>query len=221
VSLSRTVTLDADLSSRSLRLLMRKFSITAICSLAATLLTSCSPRDFLTRRLASDLVATSHVFRATQQFRLRTGIISNDDYVSPEYAALQHHGWISATNAACPLAISPSPCWDVSLTPSGVDTFQTLITPSEAARQSFTLPAARRELIAITGIARQANIAEVEFTWKWHALNEVGAALYPGSVRYRSAATFRHYDDGWRIVESASHPNKPLDEALRDAEPAQ
>src|SRR5271157_4287761 len=34
---------------------------------------ACSPRDFLTRRLASDLIASSDTFKSAQQFGLRTG----------------------------------------------------------------------------------------------------------------------------------------------------
>lgn len=187
------------------------------CSL---LLSSCSPRDFLTRRLAADLLASSNPFRAAQQFQLRTGVISNKDYLSPEYLALQHRGWISGTNASCPAALAPPPCWDVMLTPSGVDTFQSLIPAGDAGKQSFSLPAAKRELVAITGIAKQGNAADVEFTWRWIPLNEVGAVLYPSDVRYRSTASFRCFDDGWRVVQGAPRPRQPLDESLRDAEPA-
>ena len=107
------------------------------------------------------------------------------------------------------------------LTPSGVDTLQSLIAPGNAEKQSFSIPAARRELVAITGIAKQHNVANVEFTWRWVPLNEVGAALYPTGVRYRSTAILRTYDDGWRIVQTASRPGQPLDEALKDAQPAQ
>ena len=60
---------------------------------------SCSPRDFLTRRLATDLISASDAFQTPQQFILQTGIVSNKDYVSPEYLVLQQHGWISATTA--------------------------------------------------------------------------------------------------------------------------
>jgi hypothetical protein len=107
------------------------------------------------------------------------------------------------------------------LTPSGVDTFQSLIAPGNAEKQSFNIPAARRELVATTGIARQRNVADFEFTWRWIALNEVGAALYPGGNRYRSSTILSKYDDGWRIVPTASHPGQPLDEAFHNAEPAQ
>lgn len=185
------------------------------------LLPSCSPRDFLTRRLAADLIAASETFRAQQQFQLVTGVVANKDYLSPDYVTLQHHGWISAATVRCPAALAPRPCWDVTLTPSGVDTFQSLIAPGDEEKQVFNIPASRRELIAITGIAKQGSVADVEFTWHWIPLNEVGAALYPSDAHYRSTAIFRNYDDGWRLVEGASRPAQPLDEALKNAEPAQ
>ena len=196
---------------------MRNLSI-LVWVLFLLLLSSCSPRDFLTRRLAADLIATSDTFRAQQQFQLHTGVVSNDDYLSSDYVELQHHGWISGVNARCPASLAP-PCWEVTLTPAGVDTFQSLIAPGDADKQSFTIPAARRELVAITGIAKQGSVADVEFTWHWIPLNEVGAVVYPVDVRYRSTATFRDYDDGWRVVQGASHPGQPLDEALKNAEP--
>jgi len=108
------------------------------------LLSACSPRDFLTRRLAADLISTSETFRAQQQFELHTGVISNENYLSPTYRALQHHGWISATNAPCPPSEIPPPCWDVMLTPAGVDTLQSLIAPGDAEKQSFSIPAEHR-----------------------------------------------------------------------------
>jgi hypothetical protein len=198
---------------------MRKPSILVPCAISLLLLISCSPRDFLTRRLAADLIEASQTFRAQQQFQLRTGVIANKDYLSPDYLTLQHRGWISATTAPCPAALAPPPCWDVMLTPSGVDTFQSLIAPGDAEKQTLSIPAARRELLAITGIARQGNIADVEFTWRWIPLNEVGAVFYPGDAHYRSTASFRDYDDGWRLVEGAARPGQPLDEALKNADP--
>jgi hypothetical protein len=200
---------------------MRKLSTFALPIAGLLLLTSCSPRDFLSRRLAADLIAGSTTFRAPQPFQLRTGVVSNKDYLSPDYFVLQHRGWISATHANCPPDLESPPCWDVTLTPSGVDTFQSLIAPGDAEKQSFSIPAARRELVAITGIAKQGNVADVEFTWRWIPLNEVGAVVYPGGARYRSIASFRCYDDGWRLAQSASRPGQPLDEALRNAELAE
>jgi hypothetical protein len=199
---------------------MQKPTILALCVACWIFLPSCSPRDFLTRRLAADLIAGSQTFRAQQRFQLRSGVIANQDYLSPHYLALQHRGWISATNAACPAALAPPPCWDVTLTPSGVDAFQSLIAPGDAENQSFSIPAARRELLAVTGIAKQGNIADVEFTWRWIPLNEVGSVLYSSDANYRSTASFRRYDDGWRLVEVPARSSQPLDEVLKNAEPA-
>lgn len=200
---------------------MRKPVAFVLCIACLFLLTSCSPRDFLTRRLAADLIATSETFRSQQQFQLRIGVIANRDYPSPDYLALQHHGWISATISPCTPALAPPPCWDVMLTPSGVDTFQSLLAPSDADKQSFSIPAARRELIAITGIAKQGNTADVEFTWRWIPLNEVGAVFYSRDAHFRSTVGFRRYDDGWRLLEGSSRSGQPLDQALKNAEPAQ
>ena len=177
-------------------LMRKKFILSVIGTL---FLSSCSPRDFLTRRLATDLIAASDAFKAPQQFALQTGIVSNKDYVSPEYIVLQQHGWIAANSAKCP-AGTPPPCWDVLLTPSGVDTIRALVPAEEAEKPLFFIPVAKRELVAVTGISKQGNLADVDFTWKWVPLNEVGAALYSADLHYSSTVAFRDYDDGWRIV---------------------
>jgi len=199
---------------------MRKRSISATLLLLALLLSSCSPRDFLTRRLAADLISTSSTFKTPQQFWLQTGIISNKDYLSPEYLVLQRHGWISATAARCPPQLVPPPCWDVLLTPSGVDTIRTLLMPEDAGKPAFNVPAARRELVEVVGIAKQGTIADVDFTWRWIPLNELGAALYSNQPRYKSTVGFRNYDDGWRVLQAAPRSAQTLDDALKNAEPA-
>lgn len=191
--------------------------------LGCLLLVSCSPRDFLTRRLAADLIAGSTIFRTPQAFQLRTGVMSNKDYLAPDYLTLQHHGWVSATSARCPPDISPPPCSDVALTPAGVETFQSLIAPGDTGKQFFSIPILHRDLISISGIARQGDSANVGFTWRWVPMNEVGAAFHSGSndFRYSATAIFRRYDDGWRVIESNSSSGAPLDQALQNAEPAQ
>ena len=78
---------------------------------------------------------------------------------------------------------------------------------------------ARRELLSISGISKAGNFADVEFTWRWVSINQVGAALYDSGVHYRSTVGFRGYDDGWRVVEQNVPSNQPLDEALRNAQP--
>jgi hypothetical protein len=95
-----------------------------------------------------------------------------------------------------------------------------LLAPADEGKLSFSLPAARRELVAITGISKQGNVADVDFIWRWQPANEVGSALYSSDLRYHSIAGFRDYDDGWRVVQSASRSGQTLDDALKNAEPA-
>jgi len=183
------------------------------------LLLACSPRDFLTRRLASDLLSASTPFHAPQRFTLQIGVVSGKDYPSPDYVVLQHHGWISANSAPCAPGLVPPPCWDILLTPAGVDTIRPLLPAEEAGHSSLTFPIAKRQLVEVTGISKDGNFADVEFRWKWAPLNELGAALYSGDLQYSSTVGFRHYDDGWRVVQSAPHPSQTLDDALKNAEP--
>lgn len=198
---------------------MGKQKLTVILA-ACLLCAGCSPRDFLTRRLAADLIAGSEAFKTQQQFFLRTGIVSNKEYLSPDYLVLQRRGWITGVTVPCTADVSPPPCWDVALTPIGVETFRSLIPSYVASKQYFPVTTAKRQLIAITGISRSDNLADVDFTWKWVPLNEVGAALVAGGVNFRSTVGFRHYDDGWRLIEgSAVRNNQGLDDALKDAEP--
>jgi len=185
----------------------------------SAVLCSCSPRDVLSRRLATDLIAASETFNAPQQFLLRTGVLSNKDYSSPENLVLQHKGWISASTVACPPALAPSPCWDVLLTPSGVETVRGLVSQDEAAKQSMNIRVAKREIVAVSGISKQGTVADVEFVWKWAPLNEIGGALYSGDLRYKSTVGFRKYDDGWRVIETSAHSDQTIDEALKNAEP--
>src|SRR5437773_11871265 len=84
-------------------------------------LTACSPRDFLTRRLATDLIAGAETFKTTQQFWLRTGVISNKDYTSAEYVTLRRRGWTTGNGVSCPPEIVSPPCWHVVSTPLGVE----------------------------------------------------------------------------------------------------
>jgi len=186
--------------------------------LITVLLTSCSPRDFLSRRLATDLIIASDDFKTPQQYLLETGVLSNKDYESPEFVVFEHRGWISATTARCTPGMVPPPCWDVLLTPAGVDAIHAIL-PDASGRSSVPIPAAKRQLVAVTGISKQGASADVEFTWKWTPLNEIGAALYSSDVQYKSTVAFRQFDDGWRIVGSVPHPPQSMSEALKNAEP--
>jgi len=198
---------------------MRNKPTLALISLL--LLVGCSARDFLTRRLATDLISASPAFRTPQQFTLQIGIVSNQTYVSPETLVFEHHGWISATPARCSAGLAPPPCWDILLTPSGVDTIRPLVPSEQADRSSLEFPVARKELVEVTGISKEGTQADVEFTWKWVPLNEVGAALYSADLRYTSTVAFRHYDDGWRVAQRVPHSAQTMDDALKNAEPIQ
>src|SRR5271156_457849 len=128
---------------------------------------ACSPRDFLTRRLAADLISTSDAFKAPQLFWLRTGVVSNKDFSSPEFLVLQSRGWIIGTERKCSEGIAPPPCWDVELTPHGVDTVKPLISSASPDNVSITLQVAHRELLTVSGISKAGNFADVEFIWHW------------------------------------------------------
>ena len=187
--------------------------------LITVVLVACSPRDFLSRRLAADLISASSNFKTPQRFVLQTGVLSGREYPSPEYLVLQHHGWISAQPAPCSRDLTPPPCWDILLTPSGVDTVRATLPPEQTRGSSLSIPVAARSLVAVSGIAKQGNTADVEFTWRWQPLNEIGAALYSGDVHYKSNVGFRNYDDGWRMADSVARSGQSLEDALKNAEP--
>ena len=196
---------------------MRKLCI-FMAVLAACI--ACSPRDFLTRRLASALIAGSETFTAQQQFWLRIGPVSGKNFSSPQYLVLQHRGWIVGDPTPCPPQVTPPPCYEVAVTPDGVDTFHDLIRGTETGKEYFSIPTARRELVAVTGISKTDNLADVEFTWRWVPLNEVGSALNVGGLQYKSTVAMKHYDDGWRLLEgNLSKSSQSLDDSLKNADP--
>jgi hypothetical protein len=196
---------------------MRMVGKIAMVSLLCAAL-ACSPRDFLTRRLARDLIAGAEGFKAPQDFWLKTGLVSNREFDSPETLVLQRRGWIIGTQQKCPPGMEPAPCWDVILSPAGVDAFKPLIT--NGASETSAIHVARREFVDITEISKSGNFADVEFTWHWVATNEVGTALYDSGVRYRSTVAFRRYDDGWRVITEQLRSNQTLEDALRNAQTA-
>ena len=193
--------------------------VVLLCLILLSLDLGCSPRDFLTRRLAADLISASDAFKAPQLFWLRTGVVSNKDFSSPDFMVLQRRGWIIGTEQKCPAEVAPPPCWDVLLTPLGVDTIRPLISNALPDDGPIGIQVARRELLSVSGISKTGNFADVEFTWRWVSINQVGAALYDSGVHYRSTVGFRGYDDGWRVMEQPVPSNQSLDEALRNAQP--
>src|SRR5271167_1274040 len=122
-----------------------KTSLMAVLLCLISLGMGCSPRDFLTRRLAADLISASDAFKAPQMFWLRTGIVSNKDFSSPESMVLQRRGWIIGAEQKCPTGLDPPPCWDVLLTPLGVDTIRPLISSALPDNGRIGIQVARRE----------------------------------------------------------------------------
>ncbi len=193
----------------------------AILIAALCLLLGCSRRDFLTRGFAGDLISASDTFKTPQQFFLRTGVVSNREYSSPEYLVLQKHGWITGVTVPCTGDVAPPPCWDVALTPIGVETFRDLIPGDAGTKQYFPVVIAKRQLVAVTGISRSGNKADVDFTWKWVPSNEVGSALVSSNLDYKTTVAFRQYDDGWRVLDGSAKSDQPLEDALKPGTSAQ
>src|SRR5258708_11858652 len=108
---------------------------------------ACSPRDFLTRRLAGDLISASDTFKVPQVFLLKTGIVSNKDFNSPDSLVLQRRRWIIGTQQKCPLGVDPPPCWDIVLSPHGVDAFRSLISESTQSGTLMPIRVAQREIV--------------------------------------------------------------------------
>jgi len=156
----------------------------ASSSLALSILAAgCSPRDFLSRRLASDLISASDTFKSPQMFWLKTGIVSNKDFSSPESMVLQRRGWIIGTEQPCPPNVDPPPCWDIVLSPHGVDTIRPLISTALPDNGPIGIQVARRELLGVSGISKSGNFADVEFIWHWIAINQAKYTEQPVARR--------------------------------------
>jgi hypothetical protein len=190
-------------------------AFTAALVLCSTL--ACSPRDFLSRRLARDLIAGAEAFKSAQIFSLKSGVVSNQEFNSPESLVLQRRGWIIGTEKKCPPGVQPAPCWDVVLSPAGVDVFKPLV--QSDATGIIPIRVARREVVDITGISKAGTFADVEFTWHWVPTNEVGKTLYDTGMRYRATVGFRCYDDGWRVLTEQMRSNQSLEDALQNSHP--
>jgi hypothetical protein len=197
--------------------IMRTFFLIVI-AMALCVALACTPRDFLTRRLATDLITHTPGFREPQVYWLNTGVVSNKEFNSPDSMVLQRRGWIIGTQQKCPPGIDPPPCWDVAMSPLGVEVIRPLLASGEE-RGPFAIEVARRALEEISGITKDGSKADAEFTWHWVPLNPVGSALYDGGVHYRSTVAFRDYDDGWRVANGSTRGNQTMEDALRNSEP--
>jgi len=90
-------------------------------------------------------------------FWLRTGIVSNKEFSSPDSLVLQRRGWIiGSEQKKCPAGMDPPPCW-MYAHPLGVDTVKPLIGGSLPDNGPIAIEVAHRELAAITASARPAT----------------------------------------------------------------
>ena len=112
------------------------------------------------------------------------------------------------------------------LTPLGVETDPSLISNALPGigtgerQRSIEIQVALRELLGITGISQNRSLRRRGFTWRWVSINAGGRSTLRQRSTYRSTVGFRGYDDGWRVVEQAIPANQPLEESLRNAQPA-
>ena len=58
-----------------------------------------------------------------------------------------------------PAEIAPAPCWDMVITPLGVDALRDWVSATAASSQYISVPVAQRELLAVTGIRKSGSFA--------------------------------------------------------------
>ena len=105
-------------------------------------------------------------------------------------------GWITLVVRRCQFN---SCAVDVSLTPKGAEESKGWKKISDKA---WMVPIFRREFIEVTGImSSEPSTAVAEFTSRWIPTDygkEMGAVT---SAPETGNATFRLYDDGWRLIQ--------------------
>lgn len=80
-------------------------------------------------------------------------------------------------------------------------------TASELHKRYF-FRVAQRKLVTVTGVATgEQGQAQVEFTWTWKPINEIGRSLRADATTYQAMTRFRLFDDGWRIEGTIAEPS--------------
>jgi len=151
---------------------------------------------------AADLIAGSEGFRDAQQFWLRTGIMSNKT-IFPGLPGTRAPRLDFRIKHRLPFRHQSAPCWDVALTPNGVNIFHDLILRMPELHNISVCSGAKRTAgsdrhkpkrsAGGSGFSLEVDPAECR-----------GAALYNENVEYISTAGFRQYDDGWRLIEGSA-----------------
>jgi hypothetical protein len=128
------------------------------------------------------------------------------------YLALQSEGYISIT-----FALDGS--GQTALTEKGRDAIATLKwkkAPLALWPSALWVPVATPQIVNITGITSDENIATAEFDWRWK-LTPIGERLTSHGFRLegwggmdfdpekisKGQATLKRYDDGWRVMDTS------------------
>lgn len=154
----------------------------------------------LDRSGAARLIRNSEYFRTPKTLWVEMKSMWSCDFKHDELRQLQRIGLVSLRTVRlqgdyCEAELTQegrrqSSQWKAAETPLG-------------GRPTWTIPIADRELVEITGIiGADKEQAAVEYTWKW-VPNNVGRELpgkYVDLEPQKNQATFRKYDDGWRMT---------------------
>lgn len=71
----------------------------------------------------------------------------------------------------------------------------------------------RPRVIEVTGITHDSDAKIVEYKWQWDPStepNEVNETIFEGPGILTDQATFKLYDDGWRIARWGKPPENPF-----------
>ena len=180
---------------------------------------ACSPRDFLTRRLATDLIAGSDSFKTHPAILAANG---RDLQQRLHFARIRDlaparldHGQrrcLSSRNC-CSAVLGHGDHSAGSGRPARLG-FRDRSQFSIHQRASGT----ERTAGGHGHSQGRKSWADVDFLWRWAAVNEVGAALYARNYRVQLHVGFVHYDDGWRVIEGGGlKGSQSLSEALKNA----
>ncbi len=166
----------------------------------------------MARGVAAEKISASFDFRASKLAVIHLGNLQKWDR-SPEtqneYAALEKAGFITTRKGRSG--------WHVDVTPAGEKAFQAVDATRDHEKDGdyFAIPLATREMVRVTGISINGNLAQVDFDWKWK-MNSLGllfaTADYSVELRERetgntaiysgdefNTAIFKKWDDGWRL----------------------
>jgi hypothetical protein len=164
---------------RSTRMIPAFLVLAVFCSACSRGLTRSDAAEKLSR---SDLFSKTVTFEYTKYLAYRRGANSAGDF----FRALNYLGYTDEKGGLTEKGISEKKNW----IPSSMS-------------EDYEVPLATRELLEITGIGELQGetgaFVEVQYTWKWSPVNEVGTLMKLDEKTNAGSAAFRRFDDGWRL----------------------